>query len=108
MYCYIVICSPYQRHNAKKDGTPCLHFANVLEKGVRKAKLRIQRDKLFKFMGGFKMEDSLTMLYVTCSIFNQSWCTQGYKMHVILSSFLGYFINRRQLTFFLTSSRSRP
>jgi len=58
-----------------KDGRPCFRIADIFEKVFRKEKLRTQKDKLFKILGSFKMEDPLKPLYVTCPIFNQSWCT---------------------------------
>jgi hypothetical protein len=78
----------------EKDGRPCLRIADIPEKVVRKEKLRIQKDKLFKIVGSFKMKDSLKLLYVTCSIFNQSWCTQRIKMHVMVSTFQVTLLNR--------------
>ena len=45
----------------EKDSRSCLHIADIFEKGIRKEKLHIQKDKLFKIMGSFKMEDSLKL-----------------------------------------------
>jgi hypothetical protein len=45
----------------ENDGRPCLRIADNFEKGVRKAKLRFQKDKFFKIVGSFKMEDSLKL-----------------------------------------------
>ena len=43
------------------DGRPCLRIADNFEKGGREAKLRFQKDKLFKIVGSFKMEDSMKL-----------------------------------------------
>jgi hypothetical protein len=45
----------------EKGGRPCLPTADIFEKCVRKAKLLLQKDKLFKIVGSFKMEGSLKL-----------------------------------------------
>jgi hypothetical protein len=45
----------------ERDSRSCLRIADIFEKGVRKEKLYIRKDKLFKIVGSLKIEDSLKL-----------------------------------------------